>query len=167
MSWHTLDSWTTVVWNIIQIKLGSEELWPGHRFLVSVHCDLDLGDMTLGQGHYTPLSPGQQLCEILSRSKMAVKNYNGPDRFLVCVHYDLDLGDMTFGQGHNTPLGHGQQLCEILSRFNLIWYVSLFLIGWKIASISVWMKKKTKQATPTSGTSFRCHGIDAIEVNWY
>ena len=48
---------------------------------------------------------------------------------------------------------------------NLIWYVSLFLIGWKIASISVWMKKK--QATPTSGTSFRCHGIDAIEVNWY
>ena len=27
---------------------------------------------------------------------------------------------------------------------NLIWYVSLFLIGWKIASISVWMKKTSK-----------------------
>ena len=29
-----------------------------------------------------------------------------------------------------------------LSLNNLIWYVSLFLIGWKIASISVWIKKK-------------------------
>ena len=30
--------------------------------------DLDLGDMTLGQGHDTPLGHGQQLCEILFRS---------------------------------------------------------------------------------------------------
>ena len=47
-SWHTLGSWTTIVWNI-QIQLGSEELWPGHRFMVCEHCDLDLGDETLGQ----------------------------------------------------------------------------------------------------------------------
>ena len=26
-SWHTFGSWTTIVWNIIQIKLGSGELW--------------------------------------------------------------------------------------------------------------------------------------------
>ena len=39
-----------IVRNIIQIQLGSEELWPGHRFPVCVHCDIDLGDMTLGQG---------------------------------------------------------------------------------------------------------------------
>ena len=32
MSWHTLGSLTTIVWNIIQIQHGSEELWPGHRF---------------------------------------------------------------------------------------------------------------------------------------
>ena len=28
-----------------------------------VHCDLDLGDMTFGQGHNTPLGHGQQLCD--------------------------------------------------------------------------------------------------------
>ena len=50
---------------------GIEELWPGHGFWVCVHCNLDLGDMTLGHG--------QQLCEILSRSdKLGEKSY-GPD----------------------------------------------------------------------------------------
>ena len=44
-SWHTLGSWTTIVWNIIQIQHGSKELWPGHGFWVCVHCDLDFGDM--------------------------------------------------------------------------------------------------------------------------
>ena len=34
--------------------------------------------MTLSQGHATPLGHGQQLCEILSRSSMAVRSY-GPD----------------------------------------------------------------------------------------
>ena len=38
----------------------------------------DLGDMTLGQGHNTALGHGQQLCEILSRSNLAVRSY-GPD----------------------------------------------------------------------------------------
>ena len=78
-SWHTLGSWTTIVWNIIQIQLGSEDLCPGHRFPVYVHCDLDLGDMTLDQGHDTPLGHGQQVCEILSRSNLAVRSY-GPER---------------------------------------------------------------------------------------
>ena len=31
-SWHILESWTTIVWNIIQIQHGSEELWPGHTY---------------------------------------------------------------------------------------------------------------------------------------
>ena len=79
-SWsgHTLKSWTTIVWTIIQIQLGSEELWPGHGFPVYTHCDLDLEDMTLGQGHDTPLGHGQQLCEIISISNLAVRSY-GPD----------------------------------------------------------------------------------------
>ena len=67
---------TISVWNIIQIKLGSEELWPGHGFWVCVHCDLDLADMTLGQGHDTPLGHEQQLCEILSRSDKLVRSYS-------------------------------------------------------------------------------------------
>ena len=71
-SWHTLWSWTTNVWNI-KIQPGSEELRSGHRFLVYVHCDLDLGDM--GQGHDTPLGHGQQLCEMISRSNLAVRSY--------------------------------------------------------------------------------------------
>ena len=32
-----------------------------------MHCDLDLGDMTSGQGHDAPFSHGQQLCELLYR----------------------------------------------------------------------------------------------------
>ena len=44
-----------------------------------MHCDLDLGDMTLGQGHDTPLGHGQQLCEILSRSEEVTKLWSGHD----------------------------------------------------------------------------------------
>ena len=47
--------------------------------------------MTSGQGHGTPLSHGQQLCEILSRSNMTLRSY-GKDTVLVSVHCDLDLG---------------------------------------------------------------------------
>ena len=31
----------------------------GHRFSVNPHCNLDHEDMTLGQGHDTPLGYGQ------------------------------------------------------------------------------------------------------------
>ena len=103
-SWHTLGLWRTIVWYIIQIQLDSEELLPRHGFWVCVHCDLDLGNMTLSKSHDTPLGHGKQLCEILSRSNLAVRSY------------DLDLWDMSLGQGHDIPLSHGQQLCEIISR---------------------------------------------------
>ena len=73
---HSLIS----VWNIIH----SEKLWPGHGFSVYVHCDLDLGDTTLGQDHDTPLGHWQQVCEKWSRSNLAVMSY-GPD---------MDLGYM-------------------------------------------------------------------------
>ena len=43
---------------------------------VCVYCDLV--DMTLGQGHDTPLGHGQQLCE-LSRSNLIVRS-SGPDK---------------------------------------------------------------------------------------
>ena len=43
-----------------------------------MHFDLNLGDMTLAQDHDTPLGHEQQLCEILSRSNMAMRSY-GPD----------------------------------------------------------------------------------------
>ena len=71
-SLHILGSWTTIVWNI-QIKHGSKKLWSGHGFWVCVRYDLHFGDMTLDQGHGTSLGHGQQLCEILSRSNIAVR----------------------------------------------------------------------------------------------
>ena len=49
-----------------------------HGFSVYVHCDLDLEEMTLGQGHNTLLGHGQLLREILSRSNTAGVSY-GPD----------------------------------------------------------------------------------------
>ena len=56
------------------------------RFWVCVHCDHDLRDMTLGQGHDTPLGYGQQLCEILSRSNLAMKCYGTDTDFgYVCT----------------------------------------------------------------------------------
>ena len=75
--------------------------------------------MTLGQGHDTPLGHGQLLCDIFSRSNLAVRSYGPDTHILLCVHCDLNLGGMTLSQGHDTPLGHGQQLCEILSRSNM------------------------------------------------
>ena len=78
-SCHTLGSWATIVWNIIHFcQHGNEEWWPGHGFWVCVHCDLELGDMTLGLGHVTPLGHGQQFCKILSRLVKGVRSY-GPD----------------------------------------------------------------------------------------
>ena len=71
----------TSVFNIIQIKHNSKELWVWHSFWLCVYCDLDLPDMTLGQGHVTPLDQVKQWCKILSRSNMAVGSL-GPDTFL-------------------------------------------------------------------------------------
>ena len=76
-----------MVKNIIKIEHhGSEELRPRHHFRACMQCNLDLRDTTLGHGHDTPLGHGQQLCEILSRSNMAVKSY-GPntDSEYVCT----------------------------------------------------------------------------------
>ena len=55
----TLGSLTDNFVKILQILHGGEELWPGHAFLVCVHCDLDLRGKTSGQGHDTPLRHGQ------------------------------------------------------------------------------------------------------------
>ena len=60
-------------------------------FWVSVHCGHNLGDMTLGQGHDTPLGHGQQLWEIISRFNLAVRSY-GPDfRYLCTVTLTLEI----------------------------------------------------------------------------
>ena len=77
--------------NIIQIQHGSEELWPGHGFPVYVHCDLDLGDMTFGQGHDTTFGHVQQLCEILPRSNSAARSYDPDKAFGYMCTLTLDI----------------------------------------------------------------------------
>ena len=54
------------------------EVMTRTRFWVCVHCDLDPGDMTVGQGHDTSCGYGQQFCELLSRSNLAIRSYD-PD----------------------------------------------------------------------------------------
>ena len=39
-SWHTFESWKIIVWPIIQVQHGSEELWAGHGLWACVHYDL-------------------------------------------------------------------------------------------------------------------------------
>ena len=90
----------TLLGHVQQIEQFGEitEFWPGHGFWICtcMHCDLDIRDMTLGQGYDTPLGNGQQLCEILS-----VRSYDPDTVFGMCALWP--------GQGHSTPLGHGQQ----------------------------------------------------------
>ena len=76
----------------------------------------DLGDMTLGHSHDTPLVHQQRLWEVLSISNKEVRSYGPNMDFEACLHCDLNLRDMTLGESNDTSLGHGQQLCEILSR---------------------------------------------------
>ena len=45
-------------------------VFSGYWLSVYVHCDLDLEDLTFGQGHDILQGHGQQLCEILSRSRL-------------------------------------------------------------------------------------------------
>ena len=71
---------------MIHIQNDSEELWPGHGFGVCVYCYLDLRDTTFGQGHDTFLCHGQQLCEVLFRSNIAVRIYSPQKDFqYVCI----------------------------------------------------------------------------------
>ena len=154
-SWHTLGSWTTIVWNIIQIKHCSRsygpddfgyvctvtftlEIWPWDKVMtypwvknnkcvkyyqeptLQCRCTVQtwiFGIWALWPWHlrydlesrlWLTLGHGQQLCEILSRSNMAVRSY-GPDTDFgyVCT-VTLRLEIMTLGQVHDRPLGQGQ-----------------------------------------------------------
>ena len=117
-SWQTLESWTTIVWNIIHIQHGSEELWPGHRFLICVHCGPWRYD--LGSRSWHILGSWTISVWNIIQIQLCFDELWPGHGFSVYVHFDLDLGHMTLCQGHDTPLGHRQQLCEILSRSNFI-----------------------------------------------
>ena len=87
------------MWNIILIQLCSKELWSGLRFWLWVHCDLELGNMTLATYHDTPFGHGQHnMCKILSTSNMGLRSY-GPDKTWTCVQLDGQGDIQTDSQG--------------------------------------------------------------------
>ena len=83
------------MWNIILIQHGSKEPWPGHRFWLCVHFDLELGNMTLATNHDTPFGHGQPIWKILSISNMGLRSY-GPDKTWTCIQLD-EQGDRQSG----------------------------------------------------------------------
>ena len=73
-----------------------------------MHCDLD--DMTLSQGHDTPLGHGQLWFEILSRSNMEVSSSccYGPDmdfRYVCTVTLYVQFDGMVYQQIVGIPMG--------------------------------------------------------------
>ena len=63
-SWHTLGSWTIIVWIIIHIQQGSENYGPDTDFGYVCIVTLTLDTLEICQGHDTSLSHGQQLALI-------------------------------------------------------------------------------------------------------
>ena len=51
----------------------NKEFWPGHIFLSGVHCDPDLGDITLDQVHGTPFG-FQGIASLLKLIKVSYAN---------------------------------------------------------------------------------------------
>ena len=88
-SWHTLGSWTTNVWNIIQIREVGKKLWPGH----------DVNRQTYRQGDfYIPhkalfaegiISIKMTVYEKTSKMKLCnwTKNNNTSSRLLLCIRF--------------------------------------------------------------------------------
>ena len=95
---------------IIQIQYDRKELWSERGVWVCMHYDLN-GNITVGQCHDTPFCNGRQLCKILSRSNMAVKELRPSHGFWLCVYCEIGLGDMTLGQCHALAVGNGKQFC--------------------------------------------------------
>ena len=76
---------------------------------VYIYCDLDRDNITLGQGHDTPLGHGQQLCEISPRSNMTLhclRSYSPCKDYGIVCTVTLTL-EISLGQNHDRPLGHG------------------------------------------------------------
>ena len=152
----------TIVWNIIKIQLGSEELWPGHGFgyectvtltfeiwpwvkimkrpwVMDNNCVKYYQDQIWQLGvmaqtripSMRALWPWPWVKVMIHHWIMdnnCVKYYQDPIwqwgvktriRILgMCVLWHWPWR-YDHGQGHDTPLSHGQQLCQILSRSNV------------------------------------------------
>ena len=109
---QNLGSRTTIMCSTIQIQLTIEMLWPVCKFWLHVLCNLDLGNMTMGQIITHPLTKDNNYVKNQIQYASAIKLWPG-HKFWLQVHWrDLDLGYMTLGQGHNTPYGLNNKYVE-------------------------------------------------------
>ena len=81
--------------NVIKIQFDSKELWPLQGFWVCVHCDLDLGNNTFGQGLEIDIGLWTTIIQIQQGSEELWTEQG-------CKHCDLELGDMTLGRSWHT-----------------------------------------------------------------
>ena len=124
-SWHTLT--TINVWNSNQItwqwgvtcKARSGNL--GYEGMCALW--LSPEDITLGQRYDTLFGHGKYVCELLSRSNLAVMIYRTDTdlRYMFSVSLTLEIRPWVKGTLYDTPLCYGQQLCDILSRSTFQW----------------------------------------------
>ena len=107
MTWHTLWSWTTTVWNIIQMQLTVMRYDPdtdfGHVGTVTLTLEIWHWVKVMTYPwvidykyvHYYP-DPTWQL-RVMAQTAI-----------LDMCDCDLDIRNMSLGQDHDTSLGHGQ-----------------------------------------------------------
>ena len=109
-----LESWTTIVWNIIGSNIvRSRGLDTDFGYVYTVTLALEIWPLVKVMTH--PWVIGNTCVKWYPEPK-AVRSCN-PLKDRLCVH--CEIRDMTLSQGHYTSLSHGQQLCEILFRFNM------------------------------------------------
>ena len=65
-----------------------ENLWTGQYFLLCVHSDIDIKDVSLGKDHEVQLGHTQQLCDFTSKFNLPVKRYSPDENFnFVCTEF--------------------------------------------------------------------------------
>ena len=117
-SWHTVSPQGTFMPNMKLHKWRIGKIWSGQKNSMQVYRDLELGNVTLGQGHNTPSQQKEYLCQIWKCNYNMLRKY-GPDKQnSMQVYCDLDLGVVTLGQGHDTPSHHKEHSCQIWSSIN-------------------------------------------------
>ena len=86
-----------IVWYIIQIKHGSEDLWPVQGLSIYM-CTVSVWPWRYGLGSRSWHNIGSWTTIVWNMHiQQGSEELRPGHRFWVCVHFDLDLGDMNLG----------------------------------------------------------------------